>query len=84
MAKQAAVKGTFSGGVLTGIEILSQGSGYDMSTTTVYNVDEQEYETQEDFEATAQEIIANPPKIWVRGYDPTETYTSYEGSFFRR
>jgi len=77
--KAAAVKGTFSGGVLTGIEILSQGSGYDMSTTTVYNVDEQEYETQEDFEATAQEIIANPPKIWVRGYDPTETYTSYEG-----
>ena len=78
--KEAKVQGTFSGGSLVGIEILNPGSGYDMSTTLVTPFEDgAEYDSVEAFEAAGQEVIANPPKIWVRGYDPTETFTEFDG-----
>jgi hypothetical protein len=78
--KAALAKGTFSGGVLTAIEITRRGSGYDMSTRleTPF-IEGQEYGSAEEFEAAGDQVLVNPPKVWVRGYDPEETFREFDG-----
>ena len=78
--KAAKVEGVFSGGKLVGVDVRKPGSGYSMETYLDTPFDPNaEYTDVAEFNAGGVQLLAGPPKIWVRGYDPTITFREFDG-----
>ena len=78
--RAARVEGTFAGGKLVAIDVKKPGSGYNMQTVLQTPNDEAGvYADVAEFNAGGEQVLYGPPQIWVRGFDPTETFPEFDG-----